>query len=339
MTGNNGSLDALRGFVDPFDPAAEADACFEELIERILVLSDYAWERRIDKPAIDRWLENFDGRSGAEVEVERLHALYLLSQLLFFGIREMRVLLRSLYRDLFLIPLIQEAREQNSGTRDINVLSNSLSDAINSTRFLGVGNPSESGVHLLYYFRQENSLSKHHFLDTAQIFTSDGGIRKIRYPDVTHYVFLDDVCGSGDTAERYSTDFLKELRSLSPNISLSYLCVFATAAGLKFVRENTVFGPRTHAIFELDQSYKSLSEASRYFKIRPPSIDIDIVRSVALHYGELIAPGHGGGFGDGQLLLGFSHNIPDNTLPIIWRDSTNGSPVPWTAAMRRYMKV
>lgn len=335
----NDPLEALRNFVDPADPVSDAAECYDEMIDRILVLSDYAWERRIDKPAIDRWLENFNGRSGIEPYTEKLHALYLLSQLLFFGVREMRVLLKALYRDLFLIPLIQENRAQNGGTRDPLALSHALSEALNATRFLGVGNPSESGVHLLYYFRQENALRKNQFMDTAQIFTNEGGARRVRNPDIRRYVFVDDVCGSGETAAIYSRDFLEELKATDPTIELSYLCVFATAAGLQNVRNDTVFGERAQAIFDLDESYRSLSEKSRYFKIRPHSIDFDTAKAVALHYGNLIAPRHGGGFGDGQLLLGFSHNIPDNTLPIIWRDTSNGSPVQWTAAMPRYMKV
>lgn len=335
----NDPLEALRNFVDPADPVSDAAECYDEMIARILVLSDYAWERRIDKPAIDRWLDNFDGQSGIDPETEKLHALYLLSQLLFFGVREMRVLLRALYRDLFLIPLIQENRAQNSGTRDPLTLSHARSEALKATRFLGVGNPSESGVHLLYYFRQENALRKYQFMDTAQIFTNEGGTRRVRDPNIRRYVFVDDVCGSGQTAAIYSRDFLEELKIADPTVELSYLCVFATAAGLENVRNNTVFGARAKAIFDLDESYKSLSEKSRYFKIRPRSIDPDTAKAVALHYGSLIAPGNGGGFDDGQLLLGFSHNIPDNTLPIIWRDTSNGSPVQWTAAMPRYMKV
>lgn len=335
----NNPLEALRDFVDPADPVSAAAECYDDMIERILVLSDYAWERRIDKPAIDRWLENFDGRSGIDPETEKLHALYLLSQLLFFGVREMRVLLRALYRDLFLIPLIQENRAQSGGGRDPLQLHHSLSKALEETRFLGVGNPSESGVHLLYYFRQENGLRKDQFMDTAQIFTNEGGTRRVRDTGIKRYVFVDDVCGSGDTAFIYSRDFLEELKAVHPAVELSYLCVFATTAGLQNVRNNSVFGERAEAIFNLDESYRSLSEKSRYFKIRPDPIDPDIAKAVALYYGNIVAPGSGGGFGDGQLLLGFSHNIPDNTLPIIWRDTSNGSPVQWTAAMPRYMKV
>ncbi len=66
---------------------------------------------------------------------------------------------------------------------------------LNKTRFLGVGNPSESGVHLLYYFRQENCLSEKCFINAYDIFNSDysRGL-ELCDPTINHYVFVDDFC-------------------------------------------------------------------------------------------------------------------------------------------------
>lgn len=339
MTISPSTLDALRSFVDPADEVDEAERCSKALLQRILILSDYAWERRIDQPAVQIWLKNFDGRSGLPPEVEQLHALYLLSQFLYFGVREIRVLLHALYRDLFQIPLIQEIRMRNGNTRDSLIIEREFKNAMTKTKFMGVGNPSESGVHLLYYFRQENGLQKQNFMDTAQIFSGSGVARQVTDPTIERYVFLDDICGSGDTACTYSSTFLEDLRKEKPSVQIAYHCIFATEAGLRKVRANTVFGEDAKAIFELDASYRCVTPESRYFKIRPPQIEDVYLTKVALSYGELLAPGNAGGFNDGQLLLGFSHNIPDNTLPIIWRDPINGSPIPWAAALRRYMKV
>jgi hypothetical protein len=242
VTTSTSALDALRSIVGPDDSLDETRTCEQGLLQRILVLSDYAWERRIDQPAVERWLENFDGRSGLAPEVERLHALYLLSQFLYFGVREVRVLLHALYRDLFLIPLIQEIRRKNGNTRDPSTIEHELAVAMGQTRFMGVGNPSESGVHLLYYFRQEYGLRKHNFMDTAQIFSGYGGARRITDPSIERYVFLDDVCGSGETACTYSTNILEELRAAKPKVQIAYHCLFATEAGLRRVREKTIFG-------------------------------------------------------------------------------------------------
>ena len=315
---------------------------WELLRKRITVLSERVWERRNRWPDVQAWLGNFDGRSGLDQDVERLHALFLLSQFLFIGSIETRVLLQAVYRDLFLIPLIQEVRTALGGTRDLHAVEADVDAALRKTRFLGVGNLSESGAHLLYYFRQENELSKSVFLDSAAMFTttrqSDGTMqRALANPEVDRYVFVDDVCGSGETAMICSDDILAELVALKPEAKLYYLAMFASADGIELVRTKTCFGDNSRAVFELDESYKCLSEKPRIMRAAPAHIDKEVLQRVALAYGRLLWPDHPGGFNDNQLLLGFHHNTPDNTLPIIWQE---GSPaLPWTPAFKRYRKI
>ena len=314
---------------------------FEKLKKRITILNERSWEGRINQEIINDWLENFDGKSGLDAETERLHALYLLSQFMYFGSREIRVLLKSIYNDLFLAPLVQEVRTRLGSTRDIARINLEVHSELEKTRFLGVGNPSESGAHLLYYFRQENRLSKQHFLDTAQIFKRDPqqANRLLRHPDVERYVFVDDVCGSGETAIRYSTDFLDELTTINPNIKPYYFCLFSTEDGMARVRNHSVFKNNCGAIFELDNTYSCLEDDSRYFKFCPSDISLVSARKVALTYGKLLCPGHPLGYLNSQMLLGFTHNTPDNTLPIIWMEKENGANIQWTPAFRRYPKV
>lgn len=329
-----------NGFMIP-DTRDLEPTTFERLKKRITVLNERSWEGRINQNIIDDWLGNFDGKTGLDVEIERLHALYLLSQFMYFGSREIRVLLKSIYSDLFLAPLVQEVRARLGYTRDIARISMEVQSELQKTRFLGVGNPSESGAHLLYYFRQENRLSKEHFLDTAQIFKRNPlqGDRVLRHPDVERYVFVDDVCGTGETAVRYSTDFLGELKSINPSIKPYYFCLFSTEDGINRVRNDSVFRNNCGAIFELDQTYSCLEPDSRYFKFCPDEISLDSAKKVALTYGRLLWPGNPLGYLNSQMLLGFTHNTPDNTLPIIWMEKENGAKIQWTPAFRRYPKV
>lgn len=314
------------------------------LLDRITVLNDRLWEGRINRPLVEEWLKNFDGRSGNDADVERLHALYWLSQFLYYGSVEIRVLLKTLFRDIFLVPLIQEIRTSNGGSRDPDILWPLLGEKIKSTKFLGIGNPSESGVHLLYYFRQENSLSKGNFLDSGQIVERvalpDGSFeRQIADDKVEQYVFVDDVCGSGKTAVEYSQNVLADLRDLKSKAKFCYYSLFGTKTGIDSVRKHSLFGENCSAVIELDDSYRCLSDKSRYLKVVPPGIDSGVLRTLALHYGQLICPGHAGGFEDSQMLFGFHHNTPDNTLPIIWGERANGAQVEWVPAFRRYPKI
>jgi hypothetical protein len=330
---------ALRSEILPSKTTADM------LRDRIMVLNEWAWENRVPWPVVSDWLGNFDGRSGLDEKVEKLHALFVLAQFLYFGSIEIRVLLRALYRDLFLIPLIQEVRAANANSRDLTVITAGLDNELNDTRFLGVGTPSESGVHLLYYFRQENDMSKDQFLDSAQIFEKvkdSTGKRtdtwRLRYPDVSRYVFVDDVCGSGETAVRY-TDFLQDVQAKNKDARFFYYALFAAADGLKRVREESIFGANSGAVFELDETYKCISKRSRYLSVVPDGVDADNVRSLIEAYGRLLWPEHPLGYEDSQLLLGFHHNTPDNTIPMIWMDEANGAQVPWHPAFRRYPKV
>jgi hypothetical protein len=338
-------LEEMRALYAPDDEdRPDWETTRDSLRSRITILSDRAWENRVKWDLVERWLANFTGESGLRVEEEQVHALYLLSQFLYFGSREIRVLLRALYRDLFLLPLIQDVRAKNGGLRDPARLRVLTQAALEKTRFLGIGNPSESGVHLLYFFRQENGLKKHHFLDTAQILErvrrpNKPDQQRLRFPSVERYIFVDDVCGSGDTAVNYSTDFLGEVKAIKPKVVLSYLAMFSTAEGMQTVRDKSIFGQASSAVYELDQTYQCFSDDSRYLKVVPENISPEAVRKIGLHYGALLWPEHPCGYLRSELLLGFHHNTPDNTVPIIWMDETHGSPQPWTPAFRRYPKV
>lgn len=313
----------------------------ESLLKKIMVLNEHVWEQRASLPRVESWLRNFDGKTES-VEVEQLHALYWLAQFMYFGTREIRVLVRALYRDLFLRPVILETRKKlGVNVSDVD-LARGVSDELDKTRFFGVGNPSESGAHILYYFRQENMLQKQHFMDAVQIFSRGAsGERKLRKPEVERYVFLDDICGSGDTAVDYSGVVLDDLLALNPSASVSYYCIFATSGGMKRVREESRFGNSCGAVYELDDSYRCLSPKSRYFSgTLMEGIDPNVACRMARHYGNLLHPDYAAGWRDSQMLMGFHHNIPDNTLAMMWWDGAwNKAGPAWTPMFKRYPKV
>jgi hypothetical protein len=259
---------------------------------------------------------------------------------MYFGSKEIRVLLRALYRELFLLPLAQVIRAR---VPDKGQFCSAMRQEREATRFLGVGNPSESGVHLLYYFRQENGLSKSSFLDSAQLYKAvdrAGQRRRVpRYPNIKRYVFLDDICGTGETAVRYSNDLLPELIAEQPDVELSYFALFASADGLRRVAEETVFKDRCGAVYELDATYKWTAQNSRYLSTLPQGLFRSLLVALPAVYGDALLPSHPLGYEDSELMLGFSHNTPDNTLPIIWFEREHGANEPWYPIFRRYPKV
>ncbi len=310
--------------------------CRQELMRKIKALNETIWEGRTPGILIDEWLRNFREDLPGQPS-ERLHALYLLSQFMYFGAREMRELLRAAYRDLYRYPLIQRIRRGSNNTTDVALILAEFGKHLSATRFLGMGNPSESGCHILYYFRQENRLPKDLFIHTHQMTRRVGSPLRttVRFADVSHYVFLDDFCGSGTQARDYSEDVLEEFKEVSPNSKISYFTLFATEAGLDCVRNGTRFD-EVKTIYTLDASYRAFDAQSRFFHSCPSGVSKPFAESMARIHGEQLLPDHPLGFADGQALIGFHHNTPDNTLPIIWFDEPDSRP--WKPIFRRYPK-
>jgi len=309
---------------------------WDELQRKIKTLNDTVWEQRAPWPKVTDWLRNFAPDVPDNNHSEQLHALYLLGRFMYFGDSEMRELLRSLYRDIFKYPIVASLRRLNADTKNYDLLDCLFQQELQRTRFLGIGNPSESGTHLLYHFRQENRLTKDLFLNTHQIFSRQPtGKRSIRYTDVTRYVFLDDLAASGQQAIEYSTDVVEEIRSFLPSCEVVYLTLFATSSALELMRRATAF-TRVDSVMELDSSFKVFGNESRYFPTDDDRLSKTFAEAFCRRYGTALSPAHPLGYRDSQLLIGFRHNIPDNTLPIVWADRPTP---PWTPMFRRYQKL
>lgn len=312
----------------------------ESLLRKIKVLNELLWEARCEEPVIDAWRSNFAGEVLSE-EQERLHALFLLSHLTYFGLREVRELLKCMYRDFVRAPILREIRSKNPGFRTVNDYAAPLQAELLGTRFLGMGNPAESGTHLLYYFRQEAELSKKLFVHEHQLFTGDilNPTTTLRDPNLHRIVFIDDICGSGQQSVEYSKTILPQIKSVALRtgqaVELVYLVLFGTTAGMQNARTNSAFD-RVECAGEMDLSFLTYSANSRVFATAPSEVDIVESKAIAQHYGAKIEPLQPLGYGNGELLMAFHHNIPDNTLPIIWSE---GGALPWKALLKRAHKI
>lgn len=314
----------------------------EEILKRkIEILSQQAWDSRLTWPDVESWLANFKGDFQAESD-ERLHALYLLSQVTYFGQDLLREMLRSVYKNLYRHPIVSRIRRAHSDTLDFNIIEPLFKSEQDSTRFVGVGNPSESGPHLLYYFRQINDLGKDLFIDSGDIYKTSrdaNGVVRIVQTDasIKRYVFIDDLLGSGSQIEQYLSDKLKEIR-LFQGVECHYYALFATSVGLDVARRPEYFGENVSCVFELDETFKCFSGEARAFANLPDGLDKGIAESVAAGYGKgLMTEEHALGWKNGQLLLSFVHNTPDNSLPIMWFDFPHLHP--WAPIFKRFSKV
>lgn len=312
-----------------------------DLEQALRELATAAWDGEVKWPEIAAWANNFEGNILGNATDEQDHALFALTKFVYFGRRLVRELLKSLYRDHFEAPLMQRIRRNFGNTKDEVLLRKLFATELKATRFIGLGNPAESGAHLLYYFRQVNYLNKNLFADLKGLFsvTPDRASNDVFYGlrdiSVTRIILFDDLVGSATQVSQYLTTELRRIRKGNPSLDISFICLFATTEGLRRLNDENLFAGKASCIFELDESFKTHSPNCRYFSPSPAWFDILKFQAIASSYGNLLRPGMALGYKDSQLMLGFSHNTPDNTLPIFWDE---GGRHPWSPVFPRFDK-
>ena len=100
---------------------------------------------------------------------------------------------------------------------------------------------------MLYFFRQENELTKDLFIHSHQIFDGrmDSGTAKLNDSNVKRYILIDDFCGSGDQAIEYSDKVAVAIRSAGERDGVSvetcYYVLFSTTKALDRVHADGRF--------------------------------------------------------------------------------------------------
>ncbi|WP_089606605.1 phosphoribosyltransferase-like protein [Acinetobacter piscicola] len=296
---------------------------FTEIEADLEILTAQVWDHVIEMPEILEWLKQFDGQVLPEEE-EKEYMLIALSKFMFFSQRMIREMLISLYRDNFKAPLIQQIRRENNNSLDFKFLDEQYSNELKLSRFIGVGNPAESGAHLLYIFRQVNDLRKVLFRDLYHSFepktNSNNTINWCaREPNIKRYVFFDDFVGGGTQITSYLKENLLNIKKNNPTIELSFLSIFSTTEGLITLNKPEIFDGKATCLFELDDTYKSCFADARYFN-KLEKFDMDKFKKIVNHYGSYLYPNYPLGHSNCELMIGFSHNTPNNTLPIFWKN-------------------
>ncbi len=270
-----------------------------------------AWQKEISDEKIDKWLCNFNGNYFEDEENEKRLALWLLAHFSYYTLNDIRVLCRNLFNQY----LHEKLRERGN-----NELSQTINSILNDTIFVGLGNDSESGNNILYYFRQENSLPKKSFeIDLDRTYEN--------------LVYIDDVTISGEQAIEYINS-----RNIKAGNTYAALLI-ATEDAVKRLTE----APekiRVISTIQLDERDRAFSDLSYVFSEKRIGALKETAEDFCKYYGARAVKDCGYmsnyplGFGNGQYMIGFEYNTPDNTLPIFWAD-TNG----WIPLFKRYPKI
>lgn len=192
-----------------------------------------------------------------------------------------------------------------------------------AVRIFPLGNsPSASGSNFLYDFRKELKISQKCF--PFEHFT------KIDLTGIKALVFVDDIIGSGDQATRFAS---KIFPTIPQNINKYYVVLLALEKGLNKVKKDAGFTMVIPAKV-LSEEHKAFSPQSCYFKDPKQR---ERLKEICSKYGERLYPEDPLGYEDSQSLFVFPHNVPNNTLPIIWAgpESESQPGVPWKPLWKR----
>ena len=303
-------------------------------LKTILTLEREIWRKDINIATIRQWLEQFTGRV-ASVEVERDVAVELLAHFMFFGQRELEILCKSLFVEHLWCDLAHRHRRVNQDSTDIDQVTTAVTSQLAETLIVGPGGAAGSGSHLLYYFRKGNGLPSEMFATSAELLS----LNREKLRRLKRIVLLDDLCATGQTADRYQSEVVAPFFSAHPNlekVSILYLTLFATARGLERARDHF----NSHTAMYLDNTYRCFDDESRYFRTDDAIGALQTSRveaaSIFSEYGLGLYHRHPLGYKDSQLLLGFSHNTPNNTLPVFW--SNGPSHQRWFPILRRHQR-
>ena len=314
----------------------EGEKYFLELQNKIKTLTLTAWyDRNLNWSEVDSWLSQFN--MNEESSVARLQMLFLVSNFLYFGKREIEELLKTIFRDFVKYPIVYKYRKENSDTKNLSEIQKALKKRIGKTFFMGMGNPSESATHLLYHFRKINSISKKKFLLREDIFQTDShGKYKLKETQIDELIFIDDLSCSGSQAKDYSKNLIDKIKERFSNIKIRYITLFSTDFAQEEIQKETSFD-RVECVFNLDSSFKCFSDGSRFYKGENNYFDKQFTKEMCRKYDHKLKPGYELGYKSSQLLLGFFHNTPDNVPPIFWFKGDHLTP--WDPIFPRDDKI
>jgi hypothetical protein len=183
--------------------------------------------------------------------------------------------------------------------------------------------PGKSGAHLARLYVDENGLYKENMIELADL---EAGLSR---DNVQAIVFVDDFVGTGDSATNYLEKLWKEFgETLSANNrKMFFVSIAGFGAAVDRVArkvEQLQMQISIHVCDALGDDKHCFSHSSQLF-----ACDNDRVAATDIAYrkGVALCKQAPMGYGDCQALVVFSHNCPNNTLPILWDKSQQWNPL------------
>ena len=253
---------------------------------------------------VSTWLEQF------AYKVEQRQMFTLLKHVNYFGRYRTRQRIHDLHEE------VQAILARSGATRPWD-RRQARPDVLLSS----FGSPAQSGSSYARMYSKDNNIFSGNvksFKDIPETLSKNHQIKAL--------VFVDDIIASGDSIRRD----LKELNELcGESIRNNQLRVLICAVcGLRLgienakeAAENASLSAQVRIVVSdiLDETDCCFSDQSSIFN---SSEERHQARSIAEEYGRKLVKNAPLGYHDNQLFVVFFDNCPNNTLPILWKEST-----------------
>jgi hypothetical protein len=190
----------------------------------------------------------------------------------------------------------------------------------------------ESGSSLARSYRSQNKIPERLCGTPEKIFTA---IRKNASTRAI-LVCLDDFIGSGHTGAAQIQNLMPRLNASIPNWPERVLFIYATIVGfeqgIQFIEEHVQSGIIVLSLKVLMEADKAFSPNNTIFETAE---ERQRAYTIAYKIGSILQKENPLGWNDAQALVVFPENVPNNTLPIFYRNGVDYNGRPWRALFPR----
>jgi hypothetical protein len=184
--------------------------------------------------------------------------------------------------------------------------------------------PGKSGARFARLYLDENAMYHESLVERGQL-----KVALSKRDDVQALVFVDDFVGSGHSASDYLQGFLNECEDLlaAKSIRIFFVAVCGFERGMRYIENNLTSKMariNLHFCDSLDESDSCFRDQSKVF---PDANERSRAKEIAESKGALLCKPAPLGYSDSQALVVFSHNCPNNTLPILWERNREWIPL------------
>ncbi|MCP3940928.1 MAG: ATP-binding protein [Desulfobacteraceae bacterium] len=266
--------------------------------------------KEITTDCVREWLEQFE-----DAENQR-YAFKLLENIKFYTNNEIREKTEELF-----IEVKKEIRKYNEQYLNRKISERKISGIIVS--YLD-SNPVKSGSEYAKIFVEKNNIYKGHSTVPEKIFNKIN-----EFDTIAAIVFIDDFIGTGNSV----IENLKPILSQNEELFIEKNIIIIIGAITGFLKAK-------HKIEEFTKKYKvtislkilvPLDNKDKCFdhhsSIYPQTIEREKAFSVFNKIGQKLEPKHPLGYGNCQATVVFPNTCPNNTLPILWKETRDWKPI------------